>query len=288
MKGWKCPRCNQIASNAIDVEYIRSINPATGFSSGDTEMQLQKILSKLDKVPIPRIEKSRQPGDIIGKNILFEIREICNEVSEISSDLGSVEDRLITTSGVNISSSLLQLKIKVIFCPNKQCDEFTLFVEMKHPNGSLQTITNLEKQVFKNIYKVPDPIFQDYQEAHDSLDTTLRGSAMLSRHCMENMLKDFFTTHKNITFSSNAKKSLNNTIDWLNNNGHLDAQDVPAIIKFKNAGNDAAHKLDIMITIDHAKTLVDYLEYFFEKWYGTSLNERSLRERVESIPTTRD
>lgn len=166
---------------------------------------------------------------------------------------------------------------KIITCPNENCKEFSLEVEMHkafhnqnvYINFGLSKEKLLKKwkllphsmaKVFPNY--IPDNIKKDYEEACAILNDSPKASATLSRRCLQGIIRDYWEiTDKNTLF---------NEIKELSAKG-VDQNIIDTLQAFRSIANIGAHpeKDNTIIDVEkkEAEELIKMIEMLFEEWY---------------------
>lgn len=167
----------------------------------------------------------------------------------------------------------LTLTTIVFVCPNERCKEFTLRAWLSDttyirgewqdgkPKQEWRLIPAASVRVFPEY--VPAPILADYREACLIRDLSPKGSATLSRRCLQGMIRDFWGI---------AKPRLLDEIDGIKDK--VDPATWKAIDAVRGIGNIGAHmEKDINVVVDvdpgEAGLLVGLIETLIEEWYVT-------------------
>lgn len=172
-----------------------------------------------------------------------------------------------------------------IVCPNPDCNQLTLIVDLnrttanpqgRYPLGEFEhrwtLIPSSKARPFPSY--IPKPILTDYYEACLVQDLSPKASATLARRCLQGMIRDFW--HISMSRLTDEIQELQDKVDsvtW----GAIDA--------VRHVGNIGAHmEKDVNIIIDvepeEAALLIGLLETLFEEWY---VNRYEREERAKKV-----
>jgi hypothetical protein len=187
------------------------------------------------------------------------------------------------------AQGLRELRGVFVVCPNPQCRQFTLTVNLfEVPKGgsgwalgqllsSWRLIPPSQAKVYP-VY-IPMPIRADYQEACLIRDTSPRASATLSRRCLQGMIRDFWKAKGN---------TLKEEIETIRDK--IEPLTWDAIDSVRNVGNIGAHmEKDINLIIDvepeEAGLLIWLIEHLVKDWY---INRHEREERLRALKAVGD
>ena len=181
---------------------------------------------------------------------------------------------------------------KIVTCPNENCKEFSLEVEMYkafqspiYNNFNLSREKLLKKwkllphsmaKVFPNY--IPYNIKKDYEEACAILNDSPKASATLSRRCLQGIIRDYWKiTDKNTLF---------NEIKELSAKG-VDQNIIDTLQAFRSIANIGAHpeKNNTIIDVEkeEAEELIKMIEMLFEEWYIAREEKKRRLNNIKQI-----
>jgi len=185
------------------------------------------------------------------------------------------------------------VKGAVIVCPNSDCREFTLNVDvmqLEWDGGGFTEIEQLDSwslrpesaaRVFPNY--IPAPMLQDYVEACLVVSKSPKSSATLARRCLQGMIRDFWQIK--------GKKNLFEEIDALEEK--IEPETWDAIDALRKIGNIGAHmekdiNLIIDVDLDEASLLIQLIETLFEDWYIRRHERGQRMSRIKALAAEKD
>ena len=182
---------------------------------------------------------------------------------------------------------------KIVTCPNENCKEFSLEIEMykafQSPNIYKNFTLSREKllkkwkllphsmaKIFPNY--IPDNIKKDYEEACAILNDSPKASATLSRRCLQGIIRDYWKiTDKNTLF---------NEIKELSVKG-VDQNIIDTLQAFRSIANIGAHpeKDNTIIDVEkeEAEELIKMIEMLFEEWYIAREEKKRRLNNIKQI-----
>jgi len=165
-----------------------------------------------------------------------------------------------------------RLAIDWIVCPNPDCQQLSLYAELKTlvwENSDWKTKGNCveswrllpksQAKVFPEY--VPLVIRQDYEEACAISDASPKASATLSRRCLQGMIRDFWGVSKNRLIDEiNEIKDKVDPLTW---------KSIDAIRKVGNIGAHMESDINLIIDVDptEANLLIELIELLIKEWY---------------------
>jgi hypothetical protein len=174
----------------------------------------------------------------------------------------------------NYSGPLI-LRGRFIVCPNRQCRQYTLALELhsgqiirgqglalSYPPVRLKRWALVPESAAKGFPGyVPKQILQDYGEACRIVNLSPKAAATLARRCLQGMIRDFWKIRK---------RNLKLEIDALR--GRLDPMLWKAVDAVRSIGNIGAHmekSVDVIIEVDpdEADQLLRLIELLIREWY---------------------
>lgn len=181
------------------------------------------------------------------------------------------------------------LRSKAIVCPNPDCMELTLDVEVTgssinaygNPADNGGTFFSFDVMPQSNVKSQPDYIPQEirdnYAEACLLLKLSPKASATMSRRCLQGMVRDFWK------LSKKELGMLAGELDAIKNRIPSDSWD--AIDAIREVGNIGAHmEKDVNYVVDvepdEAEALVRLIEMLFQDWY---IAQHDRDERKKSV-----
>jgi Domain of unknown function (DUF4145) len=197
-------------------------------------------------------------------------------------------DATITEHSISEGTTYLTLENKegnraaatsFIVCPNPKCKKFTLSVfifeaEYDRTYQRWQEAKLIQKWDLIPSSKaktlpdyIPQPIKEDYSEAHQILALSPKASATLARRCLQGMIRNFFGI---------SLPTLKAEIDAIQNK--VDPLVWQAIEGVRKIGNIGAHmEKDINVIVDvepnEAELLVGLIEFLIKDWYVARNNK---------------
>ena len=178
--------------------------------------------------------------------------------------------------------------LKMIECPNPDCNKYTLTV-LLYSATWIGTWTNKtwrprslikkwelmpcsKAKTFPNY--IPKPILDDYKEACLIKDLSPKASATLSRRCLQGMIRNFWGVKKNRLIDEiEAIKDKVESLTW------------KAIDSVRKVGNIGAHMekdINLIIEVDpnEADLLISLIETLMNDWY---INRHEREEKLKEI-----
>ena len=160
-----------------------------------------------------------------------------------------------------------------IVCPNLECRKFTLTGSLFDAVWSPHTRRCTAQELIEswNLIPpskakplpdyIPEAIVQDYEEACLICDLSPRASAVLSRRCLQGMIRNFWKENE-----YNLKLEIKKLEDV------VDADTWKAIDGMREVGNIGAHpEQDINVIVDiepeEAARLISVIEVLIQDWY---------------------
>ena len=166
---------------------------------------------------------------------------------------------------------LLGFRMYVFTCPIPECREYDISAYLTkvryHPNleeiGEPLIRWQLKPQSSAKVFPdyVPAPIVADYNEACLIRDLSPKASAIISRRCLQGIIRDFWGIIKDTLFSEiNELKAKVDSSTW----GAIDA--------VRSIGNIGAHmEQDINLIVEvephEAQLLIGLIEILIKDWY---------------------
>ena len=162
--------------------------------------------------------------------------------------------------------------VGTIVCANEHCQELTLVFQLHHmdPDGQIinppirKWILLPESKAKRQPNYIPQPIVSNYMQACSIIDLSPNASAVMSRRCLQGMIRDFWNVR--------GKRTLLEEIEEIKNDVQQTTRD--AIDAARDIGNFGAHmEEDISLNLDvepyEAQMLISLIERLFEDWYVT-------------------
>ena len=221
---------------------------------------------------------------------------------QVLSETGSYNrDNLTSTATADIVQiskySQIGLFTVSIACLNSDCKKLTLKVGLKKISKNSYG-SSLEGKPIEQWSLLPDsiakpqpdyipaPIRKDYQEACKISHLSPNASAVLSRRCLESMIKNFCEIKENSLYQSIEKLK-----SKLKNNQApkgVTEETIEAIDSIRRMGRIGTHMKEptgmlVDIESEEAALLVELIEMLFKEWY-IARNER--QERLNKIKET--
>lgn len=190
----------------------------------------------------------------------------CNRTASITQQSQSVFNNRFD-DGNKYGEQLV--RIVATTCPNRDCAEFSLVVQLHKPSPNGAGIGELIQKwpirpsstakVFPSY--VPKVITEDYTEACLIRDLSPKASATLSRRCLQGMIRDYWKI---------SRGRLVDEIEALAEK--VDATTWAAIDAVRKVGNIGAHMekdIGIVIEVDpgEAQILIGLIETLLKEWY---------------------
>lgn len=186
-------------------------------------------------------------------------------------------------------SGYKSLFVKFIVCPNPNCNEYSLFVELWNTTidsktdktkftrmlKRLQIVPNSKAKTFPDY--IPVALREDYTEAMTILEDSPKASATLARRCLQGMIRDYWNIKD--------KNNLYQEIDAIRDK--VDPIIWQAIDSVREIGNIGAHmKKDVNLIVKlepkEAEILLSLIEMLFKEWYIARFNrELQLKEIID-------
>ena len=219
----------------------------------------------------------------------------CNQVFSLTSDTYSTRfpsfesdfSRSRTPRKINVfdpDNNCYPDEIKISFykCPN--CGEISISYE-----GIGSKVSSLRKSFIKPISLakqfpdyIPQPIREDYEEAHAILNLSPKASATLARRCLQAMIRDFWNIHENTLYDEITKlKDHISPIQW-----HV----LDSFRKLGNIGAHMEHDINKIVDIDpdEAEKLLKLIEKLLSDWYINKHDTDKLYEDIISISNKKE
>lgn len=208
---------------------------------------------------------------VLVENQDFEIFE-CNNIVSISEH-GLISFHIISISCLNTQCKKLTLKGDLM---KKEWNSY----QNKYIYEEIKTWSLLPDSIAKpQPDYIPTPIKKDYEEACKIVNLSPNASAVLSRRCLESMIKDFCKIKEDTLYQSIellSRKLENNQAPK-----GVTEETIEAIGSIREMGNIGAHmKIQTNILVDiepkEAILLIQLIETLFEDWY-VARDERQQR-----------
>lgn len=209
----------------------------------------------------------------------------CNRATTINEDDFTIGDVVMSIDNKHGNRKLV---VRYIVCPNPECNEFTLYVDLHEtvylaPRGWLtkdhiKTWSLIPQFQVKPLPGyIPKPIIDDYYEACAIRELSPKASATLSRRCLQGIIRDFWGI---------SKSRLIDEIEGIKEK--VDPLTWEAIDSIRKIGNIGAHmEKDINIVIDvepeEATLLIELIETLINDWYITRYERQKRLENIISI-----
>lgn len=214
----------------------------------------------------------------------------CNRDTIISSEnFNSGYECLL----INNKHGNLRANIRFIVCPNPECKEVSLYLDLNKARASKDTygtswvndelikswtlMPASEAKVLPSY--VPKAIIDDYNEACLIRELSPKASATLSRRCLQGIIRDFWKISKSrLVDEIEAIKDKVDPLTW----GAIDA-----VRKIGNIGAHMEKDINQMIDVEpsEALLLIELIETLIKDWY-VARHERELR--LKRIIDTKD
>ncbi len=160
----------------------------------------------------------------------------------------------------------LYINYNIIVCPNKKCNKLSLKVAIEQKDYNLKYITLQSRNLLPNLLdiklpkSVPLHIKEDFYEACLVKDISPKSSAMLSRRCLQSIIRDYWCIEQ---------KDLHDEIRELKDKIPWKLREI--INSIRKLGNISvhAHRKDYIpkITSKDANHLIILLKLLLETWY---------------------
>lgn len=163
-----------------------------------------------------------------------------------------------------------------ISCPNPDCQELTLEIELRDNRNAEQfhsypgeilhrkwlVLPNSRAKPLPNY--IPNPIRKDYDEACLICKDSPKASATLSRRCLQGIVRDYWNLPKN------KRGNLASELNFIKDK--LDDDTWDAIDTIRSVGNIGAHmekNVDVIVEVDpdESDLLIELIETLLEDWY---------------------
>lgn len=199
--------------------------------------------------------------------------------------------RRLTSSGEEVPGAVSVF----ITCPNSECQRFSLYVvcfdkvTWSHSSrassrsytvshdasvvGSWRLVPALEEAKEFPDY-VPEPIRQDYTEAHLIRNLSPKASATLARRCLQGMIRDFHgVRERNLKAEIEAIEDKVAPLTW---------QAIDAVRSVGNIGAHMERDIDLIVEVDsgEAALLIGLIEMLVGDWY---VNRHEREQNLKSI-----
>lgn len=160
-----------------------------------------------------------------------------------------------------------RLASTVVVCPNAECGEYTLKVELYgsdqegtgKPKEAWQLIPAAEMKVFPDY--VPPAVLADYKEACLIRNLSPKASATLSRRCLQGMIRDFWGIKEGrLVDEIEAIQEKVDPATW---------SAIDAVRKIGNIGAHMERDINLIIDVDsgEAALLIGLIEMLINDWY---------------------
>lgn len=182
-------------------------------------------------------------------------------------------------------------KIFSIACLNLKCKKLTLKYSLWNIKGYSSSFTSQIKlwSLLPDSIAKPQPeyipqfIRIDYEEACKIIHLSPKASAVLSRRCLQSMIRDFCNIKENTLHAEIQKlqkKVRNNTIPGITE------ESIKAFDCIKDIGNIGAHmKLNANVLVDvklkEAELLIQLIETLFKDWYVTRYDRQKRFQKIK-------
>jgi len=186
-----------------------------------------------------------------------------------------------------------RLEINWIVCPNPDCQQTTLIVDLKTlvvENREWQTTGKIieswrllpksQAKVFPEY--IPEIIRQDYEEACAISDASPKASATLSRRCLQGMIRDFWGVSKNRLIDEiNDIKDKVDPLTW---------KSIDAIRKVGNIGAHMEKDINLVIEVEptEANLLIQLIELLMKEWYIHRFEREQQLNAIISLSEIKD
>ncbi|MCD1656091.1 DUF4145 domain-containing protein [Treponema zuelzerae] len=195
-------------------------------------------------------------------------------------------------SAPNDSKEYINVQTKLIFCPNGECQKYTIYVSIykAHTEYTQHSGTKIinDEYISGNIFYpnvklkaypdyIPQAIISDYKESYQIVELSPKASATISRRCLQGIIRDFWKVKPG---------KLVNEIDQIKEK--VDELTFNAIDSVRKIGNIGAHmETDINYIIDvdknEASILLSLIEMLLENWYIAKHDREERLRKIKSI-----
>jgi len=203
----------------------------------------------------------------------------CERPVTITDNRQSIEHHTLNIGNAEGRRSLVST---YLVCPNPDCKRFTLtatLYESSYQSGgagkmraAVQHLNLVPDSWAKNFPAyIPHAILHDYREACLIKDLSPKASAMLSRRCLQGMIRDFWEVRPSrLVDEAVTIKSQVDPLNW-------DA--IEAVRKIGNIGAHMERDIDVIIEVDpdEADLLIELIETLVHEWY---INREERRTRM--------
>ncbi|UFH55381.1 DUF4145 domain-containing protein [Spirosoma sp. KNUC1025] len=174
----------------------------------------------------------------------------------------------------NNENGLLTLRSTIIVCPNPECKQYTVSVDIfRRVQANSRSLPQIvENPLYSWLVKpqsraksfpsyIPQVITRDYEEACLICNLSPKASATLSRRCLQGIIRDFWGISKNRLIDEIAE--IQDKVD------PLTWQAIDAIRKIGNIGAHMEKDINIIVDVEpqEAKLLIALIEVLFKDWY---------------------
>lgn len=180
--------------------------------------------------------------------------------------------------------------VRYIVCPNPECKEFSLYVDLHETKISsymgwltedlIKTWNLIPNVLVKPLPDyIPKPIIDDYYEACIIRELSPKASATLSRRCLQGIIRDFWGISKSrLVDEIEAIKDDVDPLTW---------EAIDAVRKIGNIGAHMEKDINLIIEVDpnEAALLIELIETLIKDWYITRYERQ---KRLESIIGIKD
>lgn len=188
------------------------------------------------------------------------------------------------------------IQIISISCLNKNCKKFTLTVSLKQvrnsydelylANQSIQSWRLLPDSIAKpQPDYIPESIRKDYEEACKIAHLSPNASAVLSRRCLQSMIRDFCKIKKK-TLYEEIKELEDNVKDRkIPGVTEESIQSIDSIRKMGNIGSHMEKPTGVLIDIEpeEATLLIQLIETLFKDWYIARHEKQQRLKEIQEI-----
>lgn len=189
----------------------------------------------------------------------------------------------------------LGLLVKSISCPNPECEELTIEVELLpanyyqgggfssfHKNADPLYAQRLlpEAKVMHLPTDVPEEIRTTYREAVLVAEVSGRAGAAMARRCLQGIVRDFFS------IPQNKRGNLGAELSYVKDK--IDPDLWNGIVAIREVGDIGAHMDKTVNTVvdvspEEAKLLIRLIETLFQEWYIARKKKKEHLERLSKI-----
>ena len=194
------------------------------------------------------------------------------------------------------------VQIISISCLNKDCKKLTLTVDLKkawpmpvigHHYGkpyldrkSIQSWRLLPDSVAKpQPDYIPASIKKDYEEACKIAHLSPNASAVLSRRCLQSMIRDFCKIKRKTLYAEITELEANVKDRKIPGVTEESIQSIDSIRKMGNIGSHMEKPTGILIDIepDEATLLIQLIETLFKDWYVARYERQQRLKKIQDI-----